>query len=61
MSIRSLVIAFVAICLAVTMGWAQDDSDLPNAVITKQEMVVTANPLATEAGAKILKIGGTAS
>jgi gamma-glutamyltranspeptidase/glutathione hydrolase len=61
MSIRSLVITFVVICLAVTTGWAQDDSDLPTAVITEREMVVTANPLATEAGEKILKIGGTAT
>jgi gamma-glutamyltranspeptidase/glutathione hydrolase len=43
------------------MGWAQDNSDLPIAVITKQEMVVTANPLATKAGADILKLGGTAT
>ena len=50
MSIKSLIIASVAICLAATIGWAWDDSDLPTAVITKQEMVVTANPLATEAG-----------
>ncbi len=34
--------------------------DLPQAVTTEREMVVTANPLATAAGAKILKLGGTA-
>ncbi len=34
--------------------------DLPQAVTTELEMVVTANPLATAAGAKILKLGGTA-
>jgi gamma-glutamyltranspeptidase/glutathione hydrolase len=61
MNIRSLIFVFVSICLAATAGWAQDDSDLPTAVITKHEMVVTANPLATEAGAKILKLGGTAA
>ena len=34
--------------------------DLPEAVVTEREMVVTANPLATAAGAKILQNGGTA-
>jgi len=38
--------------------WAQD---LPQAVTAKKEMVVTANPLASAAGAKILKQGGTAA
>ncbi|MGH1484218.1 MAG: gamma-glutamyltransferase [Geminicoccales bacterium] len=33
---------------------------LPEAVVTEKEIVVTANPLATEAGAKVLKRGGTA-
>jgi gamma-glutamyltranspeptidase/glutathione hydrolase len=33
---------------------------LPQVVTSPQEMVVTANPLATAAGAKILKQGGTA-
>lgn len=33
---------------------------LPEAVTTKKEMVVTANPLATAAGEKILRRGGTA-
>ena len=61
MNIRSLIFVFISICLTVTAGWAQDDSDLPTAIITKHEMVVTANPLATEAGAKILKLGGTAT
>ena len=32
----------------------------PQAVTAKKEMVVTANPLATEAAAKILRRGGTA-
>lgn len=34
---------------------------LPTAVTTEREMIVTANPLATAAGAKILKNGGTAA
>ena len=40
-----------------TPAYAQD---LATAVTTKREMIVTANPLATAAGAKILKNGGTA-
>ena len=39
-------------------AWAED---LPQAVNKKQEMVVTANPLASKAGADILKKGGTAA
>ncbi len=46
----------VAVALCPT-AWSQD---LPQAVTTEREMVVTANPLATAAGAKILKNGGTA-
>ena len=61
MYLRKLVIAIGVICLLVPSGWAQDESELPTAVITKREMVVTANPLATKAGAHILKIGGTAA
>jgi gamma-glutamyltranspeptidase/glutathione hydrolase len=34
---------------------------LPTAVTTNREMIVTANPLATAAGAKILQNGGTAA
>ncbi len=44
----------VVLCPA---AWAQD---LPQAVTTEREMVVTANPLATAAGARILQNGGTA-
>ena len=50
-----------SVCLATalcTTAWAQD---LPQAVTTEREMVVTANPLATAAGAQILKNGGTAA
>lgn len=61
MYLRKLVIAIGVIFLLVPSGWVQADSDLPTAVITKREMVVTANPIATEAGAHILKIGGTAA
>ncbi len=58
---KTFLITVVAACLATTMGWSQDGTDLSTAVVTKREMVVTANPLATEAGAHILKIGGTAA
>ena len=61
MHFRTFIIAIGVIFLLVPSGWTQDDSGLPTAVITKREMVVTANPLATQAGAKILKIGGTAT
>jgi gamma-glutamyltranspeptidase/glutathione hydrolase len=44
--------------VASSITWAQD---LPESVTYKKEMVVTANPLATAAGAKILKQGGTAA
>ena len=35
--------------------------DLAQAVVLEREMIVTANPLASAAGAKILKNGGTAA
>ncbi len=35
--------------------------ELPTAVTTEREMIVTANPLATAAGAKVLQNGGTAA
>ena len=44
--------------LASPTAWAED---LPQAVNKKQEMVVSANPLASKAGADILKKGGTAA
>ena len=61
MGFRAFLTAVGVTCLVVSMSWAQDNSDLPTAVTTHREMVVTANPLATEAGAHILKIGGTAT
>ena len=54
---RLLTIAF-CLSLSVPAAWA---TDLPQAQTTEREMVVTANPLATAAGAKILKTGGTAA
>lgn len=61
MNFRASFIVTMVTCLGVSLSWAQDPLDLPSAVTTKREMVVTANPLATEAGEHILKIGGTAT
>lgn len=61
MTLRAIVIAIAIFCLSITLSWAQNDTDLPSAVATKQEMVVTANPLATKAGSLILRLGGTAA
>jgi len=44
--------------LANPIAWADE---LPQAVSKKREMVVSANPLASKAGADILKKGGTAA
>ena len=48
----------IAFGLMVSPAAAQE---LPSAVTTEREMIVTANPLATAAGAKILQTGGTAA
>ncbi len=61
MRFKGISIAFVVTCLAANIAWAADDSGLPTAVITQREMVVTTHPLATEVGAYILKVGGTAT
>lgn len=55
---RYLTIALVGLCLAAPPLLAEI---LPQAVETHREMVVTANPLATEAAAAILRRGGTAA
>ncbi len=51
------LVAFTALQAAPT-AWSQA---LPEAVVTQREMIVTANPLASLAGAHILKNGGTAA
>jgi gamma-glutamyltranspeptidase / glutathione hydrolase len=61
MRLRALMIAVGLTFFLVTPGWTLNDSNLPIAVTAKRELVVTANPLATEAGELILKIGGTAA
>lgn len=47
--------------LAFIAGLPAQAQELPQAVTAKREMVVTANPLATAAAAKILRRGGTAA
>ncbi len=54
-SIRVLAGALFALSPATLLA-----AELPEAVTKKREMVVTANPLATDAGAKILARVGTA-
>jgi gamma-glutamyltranspeptidase/glutathione hydrolase len=56
-SIVGVVLALVATASPV----AAQETTPPTAVTTSQEMVVTANPLATAAGAKVLRQGGTAA
>ncbi len=61
MIFRTIVLIIVTLCITTTTGWSQDESGLPVAVTTQREMVVTANPLATEAGELVLRLGGTAT
>jgi hypothetical protein len=61
MYFRTLAVTVGVSCLLGYPGWTVSAEDLPTAVTAKREMVVTANPLATEAAAFILKIGGTAT
>lgn len=58
MKLHTLVGVAALTIISSPVCWAQE---LPKAVTTSKEMVVTANPLATAAGAKILKQGGTAT
>ncbi len=61
MGLRGFLLAFCMTLLVVSAGWSQHHDQLAEAVTAKKEMVVTANPLASEAGARILKMGGTAT
>ena len=54
--IISFIAAFVFLLNPVVYG-----QTLPQAVVKKQEMVVTANPLATAAGETVLRRGGSAA
>lgn len=55
----------ILVSLAAATAWLTGQpllaQDLAEAVTSKREMVVTANPLATAAGEKILKLGGSAT
>ena len=63
--IRRLMPAFVVsialVLTATTTPVVAEEAMPPTAVTTQHEMVVTANPLATEAGVKVLRQGGTAA
>jgi len=50
----------LVLLLLLSVSSAGANTALPAAVTTEREMVVTANPLATMAGAEILQLGGTA-
>ncbi len=60
MSVRGLVIALILCFTGACARPAPKETALPAAVATTREMVVTAHPLATQAGARILDMGGTA-
>ena len=59
--IRRLAIVFALLLIATAAPVAAQEISPPDAVTTQREMVVTANPLATAAGAKVLQQGGTAA
>ncbi len=59
--IRRLVLVLVIAMVATAAPVAAQDLSPPTAETTQREMVVTANPLATAAGAKVLQQGGTAA
>ena len=54
------IVEYSALTVALAIPLVTSAQSLPEAVATQREMVVTANPLATEAGADILRQGGTA-
>ncbi len=61
MIIRALIVVAGLCFTASCAGRAHVDPGVPKSVTSEREMVVTANPLATEAGARILQKGGTAA
>ena len=61
MNYRSMPLVAVVAALVAAPSIPAAESELPQAVVKSREMVVTANPLATEAGEKILKRGGSAA
>ena len=60
MFIRKMMIAVGLIGFFTAPVLAVEEAELPMAVYKSREMIVTANPLATAAGEKMLKKGGTA-
>ena len=56
-----LIGAAAAVSLLLPAFSTGDELELAQAVVKQREMIVTANPLASAAGAKILKNGGTAA
>ncbi|WP_305042830.1 gamma-glutamyltransferase family protein [Geoalkalibacter sp.] len=60
MSIQGLLIALTLCFTGACARPVPTETALPTAVTTTREMVVTAHPLATQAGARILEMGGTA-
>ena len=57
---KQKIIGLFTLCL-LTSPLIHAETSLPEAVEKSKEMVVTANPLATAAGAKVLRRGGTAA
>ncbi|MGF1641902.1 MAG: gamma-glutamyltransferase family protein [Rhodospirillales bacterium] len=61
MKFAMLAISVGIACVVGLPGCVLSAEALPTAVTTEREMVVTANPLATDAGVQILRNGGTAA
>ena len=55
-----LLLLPLGLLLLANLSSAEVNTTLPAAVTSEREMVVTANPLATAAGTKIVQFGGTA-
>lgn len=60
MFMRKMVVAVGVIGFLAAPVFAVEEAELPVAVYKTREMIVTANPLATAAGEKMLENGGTA-
>lgn len=59
--LRRLIFVLVLLMVAAASPAVAQDVQPPQAVTTQREMVVTANPVATAAGVKVLQQGGTAA
>ena len=57
---KQKIIGLLTLCL-LSSPMVYAETELPEAVTKSKEMVVTANPLATAAGVKVLRRGGTAA